>query len=67
MLIQRLNNAIACQQVDISMMAGETKTSMEYLEPYGFTSTTGAEGVALFLAGDGSHGIVINVAAGDIG
>ncbi|WP_334470332.1 phage baseplate assembly protein V [Arsenophonus sp. PmNCSU2021_1] len=63
-VIQRLNNTTACQQVDISMMAGETKTGMEYLEPYGFTSTAhaGAEGVALFLAGDRSHGIVISVA-----
>ncbi|WP_174888561.1 phage baseplate assembly protein V [Candidatus Hamiltonella defensa] len=63
-VIQRLNNTTACQQADISMIAGETKASMEYLEPYGFTSTAhaGAEGIALFLAGDRSHGIVINVA-----
>lgn len=62
-VIQRLNNTTACQQADISMIAGETKASMEYLEPYSFTSTAhaGAEGVALFLAGDRSHGIVINV------
>ncbi|BAE75627.1 phage assembly protein [Sodalis glossinidius str. 'morsitans'] len=62
-VIQRLNNTTACQQVDISIMAGETKDGMEYLEPYGFTSTahSGAEGVALFVSGDRSHGIVINV------
>jgi len=63
-VVQRLINSTASQQVDTSMMAGETKAGMEYLEPYGFTSTAhaGAEGIALFLAGDRSHGIVINVA-----
>lgn len=63
-VVQRLNSTPACQQVDFAMIAGDTKAGMEYLEPYGFTSTahSGAEGVALFLAGDRSHGIVINVA-----
>ncbi|WP_334468979.1 phage baseplate assembly protein V [Arsenophonus sp. PmNCSU2021_1] len=63
-VVQRPNSTPACQQVDVAMIAGDTKAGMEYLEPYGFTSTahSGAEGVALFLAGDRSHGIVINVA-----
>ncbi|HGJ5856477.1 phage baseplate assembly protein V [Arsenophonus nasoniae] len=63
-VVQGVNSAMACQQVDIAMIAGEKKAGMEYLEPYGFTSTShsGAEGVALFLAGDRSHGIVISVA-----
>ncbi|MGG2139901.1 phage baseplate assembly protein V [Symbiopectobacterium sp. RP] len=63
-VVRGVNSAMACQQVDIAMIAGETKAGVEYLEPYGFTSTahSGAEGVALFLAGDRSHGIVINVA-----
>ncbi len=63
-IVQGVNSAIACQQVDVAMIAGETKAGMEYLEPYAFTSTahSGAEGVALFLSGDRSHGIVINVA-----
>ncbi|WP_334469896.1 phage baseplate assembly protein V [Arsenophonus sp. PmNCSU2021_1] len=63
-VVQRLNSTPACQQVDVAMIAGDTKAGMEYLEPYGFTSTahSGAEGVALFLAGDRSHGIVISVA-----
>ncbi|WP_174889470.1 phage baseplate assembly protein V [Candidatus Williamhamiltonella defendens] len=63
-VVQRLINSTASQQVDISLLAGETKNGMEYLEPYGFTSTahSGAEGVALFLGGDRSHGIVINLA-----
>jgi len=63
-VVQRLINSTASQQVDISLVAGETKNGMEYLEPYGFTSAahSGAEGVALFLGGDRSHGVVINVA-----
>ncbi|NIH12528.1 MAG: phage baseplate assembly protein V, partial [Serratia symbiotica] len=63
-VVRGVNSALACQQVDISLVAGETKNGMEYLEPYGFTSTAhaGAEGVALFLGGDRSHGVVINVA-----
>ncbi|MGX8940729.1 phage baseplate assembly protein V [Symbiopectobacterium sp. Eva_TO] len=63
-LVQRLDSTKACQTVDAGLLAGEVKHGVEYLEPYGFTSTahSGAEGVALFLAGDRSHGIVINVA-----
>lgn len=63
-VVQRLINSTASQQVDISLVAGETKNGMEYLEPYGFTGIAhaGAEGVALFLSGDRSHGIVINIA-----
>lgn len=63
-VVQHLNSTTVCQKVDVSLMAGETKSQMEYLEPYGFTSTAhaGAEGVALFLGGDRSHGIVINIA-----
>ncbi|BBI91832.1 phage baseplate assembly protein V [Serratia symbiotica] len=63
-VVQRLDSGKACQSVDVALLAGETKAGMEYLEPYGFTSTAhaGAEGIALFLAGDRSHGIVINVA-----
>ncbi|MFS1582905.1 MAG: phage baseplate assembly protein V [Candidatus Arsenophonus phytopathogenicus] len=63
-LVQRLDSTKACQTVDAGLLAGEAKHGVEYLEPYGFTSTahSGVEGVALFLAGDRSHGIVINVA-----
>ncbi|BGI51967.1 MAG: hypothetical protein HamCj_03200 [Candidatus Hamiltonella defensa (Ceratovacuna japonica)] len=64
LMVRGTNSTAACQRVDVSLMAGETKAGMEYLEPYGFTSTAhaGAEGVALFLSGDRSHGIVINMA-----
>ncbi|WP_334472425.1 phage baseplate assembly protein V [Arsenophonus sp. PmNCSU2021_1] len=63
-LVQRLDSTKACQTVDAGLLAGEVKHMVEYLEPYGFTSTahSGAEGVALFVSGDRSHGIVINVA-----
>lgn len=63
-IIKRLDNNSACQKADILMLASEQKTGIEHLEPYGFTSTShsGAEGIALFLAGDRSHGVLINVA-----
>ncbi|WP_439647116.1 phage baseplate assembly protein domain-containing protein [Arsenophonus endosymbiont of Aleurodicus floccissimus] len=59
-----MNSTLTYQQVDISLVASETKNRMEYLEPYGFTSTAhaGAEWVALFLGDDRSHGVVISIA-----
>ncbi|WP_174891594.1 phage baseplate assembly protein V [Candidatus Hamiltonella defensa] len=64
LMVRGTNSTAACQRVDVSLIAGETKAGMEYLEPYGFTGIAhaGAEGVALFLSGDRSHGIVINMA-----
>lgn len=63
-LVEKLDSTKACQIVDAGLLAGEARHGVEYLEPYGFTSTahSGAEGVALFLGGDRSHGVVINVA-----
>jgi phage baseplate assembly protein V len=52
------------QSLQVRLLAGETKDAVEHFEPYGFTSNpkTGAEGVALFMDGDRSHGVVIVVA-----
>lgn len=63
-VVKQLDNSSTCQKADISMLAGEQKTGIEYLEPYGFTSTAHAESeaVALFLSGDRSHGVLINIA-----
>lgn len=75
-LAQRLGNMIArgtlavatstskMQSLQMRLLAGEIKDGLEHFEPYGFTSCPkgGAEGLALFLDGDRSHGVVIVVA-----
>ncbi|MEE1920314.1 phage baseplate assembly protein V [Pseudomonas asiatica] len=51
------------QTLQMRLTAGEVKDDLEHFEPYGFTShpKPGAEGVALFLGGDRSHGVVVCV------
>ncbi|XUU50070.1 phage baseplate assembly protein V [Serratia nematodiphila] len=63
-VVRGLNSAAKCQTVDVALVAGDPKSSVEHLEPYGFTAAAhpGAEAVALFLSGDRSHGVVITVA-----
>ncbi|WP_313021374.1 phage baseplate assembly protein V [Atlantibacter hermannii] len=52
-----------CQAVDLELIAGEPKSSIEHLEPYGFTSKAkpGSEALVLFPDGDRSHGVVVVV------
>ncbi|MNJ39254.1 Bacteriophage Mu Gp45 protein [compost metagenome] len=52
------------QALQMRLTAGEIKDDLEHFEPYGFTShpLPGAEGIAAFLGGDRSHGIVLAVA-----
>lgn len=52
------------QTLQMRLTAGEVKDDLEHFEPYGFTShpLPGAEGIALFLGGDRSHGVVVCVA-----
>ena len=54
----------ACQRLQIGLLAGEQKSAVEHVEPYGFTSHAhrGAEVLAAFFGGDRSHGVVITVA-----
>lgn len=58
------NAASKLQTLQVRLLAGEVKSSVEHLEPYGFTSHAqpGAEGLAVFLNGDRSHGVVICIA-----
>ncbi|WP_252088743.1 phage baseplate assembly protein V [Pseudomonas sp. MWU13-3659] len=51
------------QGLQMRLTADEVKDGMEHFEPYGFTSNplAGAEGLAAFLGGDRSHGVVICV------
>lgn len=52
------------QTLQMRLTAGEIKDDLEHFEPYGYTSCPkpGAEGLALFLGGDRSHGVVVCVA-----
>lgn len=63
-VITALNTAKKCQMAGLRLIAGDTKESVEHLEPYGFTSAAqnGAEAVVLFPGGDRSHGMAVIVA-----
>lgn len=52
------------QGLQMRLTADEVKDGMEHFEPYGYSSNPhpGAEGLAAFLNGDRSHGVVICVA-----
>lgn len=52
------------QRVQMRLTADELKDDLEHFEPYGFTSNpqAGAEGLALFVNGDRSHGVVVCLA-----
>ncbi|PPS59678.1 phage baseplate assembly protein V [Pseudomonas sp. BRM28] len=51
------------QGLQMRLNADEVKDGMEHFEPYGFTANPhpGAEAVAVFVGGDRSHGLVIQV------
>ncbi|SET27147.1 phage baseplate assembly protein V [Pseudomonas sp. NFR09] len=57
------NAAKKMQALQMRLLAGEVKDGLEHFEPYGLTShpLPGAEGIAAFLGGDRSHGVVLVV------
>ena len=59
-----VNATSKMQGLQLRLLAGEFKDSVEHFEPYGFTSNPnpGAECVAMFFDGDRSHGVVVCVA-----
>lgn len=62
-VIGSVNAGTKCQTVDVAMIAGEEKSGIEHMEPYGFTSraTSGAEAVLLFPDADRSHAVAVVV------
>jgi phage baseplate assembly protein V len=62
--VSAVNAATKMQSLQLRLMAGEAKDSVEHFEPFGFTSKplAGAEHITLFLDGDRSHGVTIVVA-----
>ena len=63
-VVALVSSASKMQNLQLRLLAGELKDSVEHLEPYGFTACplVGAEVLAGFLDGDRSHGVVIVVA-----
>ncbi len=59
-----VDSARKLQALQMRLTAGEVKDSLEHFEPYGFTSNplAGAEGIAAFMGGDRSHGVLLVVA-----
>ncbi len=59
-----VDSARKLQALQMRLTAGEIKDNLEHFEPYGFTSNplAGAEGVAAFIGGDRSHGVLLVVA-----
>lgn len=62
-VVKSINAASKCQMIDVELIAGQPKSGIEYLEPYGFTSRAkeGADAVVLFPDGDRSHAVAITV------
>lgn len=58
-----VNSSSRIQRVQVRLLNGEAKQNLDHFEAYGQTSHPhpGAEGLALFLGGDRSHGIVVVV------
>lgn len=63
-VVSLVDPARMMQALQLRLTAGEIKDAMEHFEPYGYTShpLPGAEGLAMFLGGDRSHGVVVCVA-----
>lgn len=58
------NSASKMQTLQVRLLSGEAKESVEHFEPYGYTSRPleGAEHVTVFFGGDRSHGVTLMVA-----
>lgn len=62
-VLQAVDDGKGLQEAQALIMEGTTRSGLERLQNYGFTSypLPGAEGVALFPGGDQDHGVLIAV------
>lgn len=62
-VLQSVNDSAKMQLVQLGVLAGETRTDVERLQNYGFTSVPipGAEAAVLFVGGRRDHGLVLAV------
>lgn len=60
-VITGTNDASKMQAVQVKLLNGEVRDTVEHFQPYGFTShpLPGAEGVYLSIGGDRDHGVVV--------
>lgn len=60
-IIKLVNDASGIQTVQLDMLANETKSNIERIQEYGFTSSplSGSQGVALFIGGSRDHGVIV--------
>lgn len=60
-ILRLIDDAVPIQAVQIDLLSGETRDRVERIQEYGFTSVpfTGCRGIAVFVGGDRSHGVVI--------
>lgn len=77
-IVRRVDDAKKIQEVQLDLLADETRSGLQRLQEYGFTSVPldGGRAVALFVGGNRDHGIVIatddarhrpsGMAAGDV-
>ena len=62
-VVKLVNDAAKMQLVQVGLLAGEVKGSVERFQNYGFTSVPlpGAEAAVIFPGGNREHGIVIAI------
>lgn len=60
-ILKLIDDALPLQTLQIDALAGEVRSGVERVQEYGFTSVplSGCRGVAIFVGGDRSSGIVI--------
>ncbi|MEG1800084.1 MAG: phage baseplate assembly protein V [Synergistaceae bacterium] len=60
-LLKIINDALPLQTLQVEALAEEVRSGVERMQEYGFTSVplSGCRGVAIFVGGDRSNGIVI--------
>jgi phage baseplate assembly protein V len=66
--LSKTNDDPKVQEVDVEILKGEKKTGFERFQNYGFTGhakveegDTAAEGIIVFLGGNRSHGVIIQM------
>lgn len=61
--VKLINDALKFQELQIGLLAGETRSNVERIQQYGFTAhpLPGSEHLTLFLSGHRNHGITIAV------
>lgn len=62
-VVRRADDGGGRQVLQVGLLAGETRSEADHVQPYGFTfhPLDGAEAILVFPAGDRSHGIAVVV------